>query len=395
MAKASSWSCVTNRAVACAALRMRADLVRQPLAQVDVEVGEGLVQQQQLRLAAPARAPAPRAAAARRTARAGSGARCRPGRPAASTSATRASRSALRQAMDAEADVAARRRCGGTGRSPGTPCRCAALRRARGRRRRPPAGPEMRISPAVTRSRPATARSRVVLPQPDGPISTPMSPARRPNETSSTAGCGPAGVLDAQLGDLDEHERDCRCLQFSFASTGLAPAPMALRRLQDLLLAAAGARCWCCRCWPCWLPGCSGTPHSAPGPGRDGAHRAARLCRGPAWACAWSSASGVALVGRRNGRGRDAVRLSRPPDLRMGAAAAAGDARVRGGLCVHRLPAVQRAAADPGCAAAFGLQGGSFPRCAASAAPPGCSSSRSTPTSTCWRARRWASGPAT
>ena len=48
--------------------------------------------------------------------------------------------------------------------------------------------PESLISPAATGSSPATARSSVVLPQPEGPISTPMSPARRPNDTSSTAG---------------------------------------------------------------------------------------------------------------------------------------------------------------------------------------------------------------
>ena len=46
-----------------------------------------------------------------------------------------------------------------------------------------------RISPPVTGSSPATARSRVVLPQPEGPISTPMSPAFRLSVTPCTAAC--------------------------------------------------------------------------------------------------------------------------------------------------------------------------------------------------------------
>ena len=37
-------------------------------------------------------------------------------------------------------------------------------------------------------SSPATARNKVVFPQPEGPISTPMSPARKPNDTLRTAG---------------------------------------------------------------------------------------------------------------------------------------------------------------------------------------------------------------
>ncbi len=45
--------------------------------------------------------------------------------------------------------------------------------------------------PLVQRSSPATARSRLVLPQPDGPISTPMSPAPSPRLTASTAARAP------------------------------------------------------------------------------------------------------------------------------------------------------------------------------------------------------------
>jgi hypothetical protein len=48
--------------------------------------------------------------------------------------------------------------------------------------------PASLISPAATGSSPATARSKVVLPQPEGPIKTPMSPARMPKDTSRTAG---------------------------------------------------------------------------------------------------------------------------------------------------------------------------------------------------------------
>ncbi len=47
--------------------------------------------------------------------------------------------------------------------------------------------PSSVMLPSLARSSPATARSRVVLPQPEGPINTPMSPARRVSETPSTA----------------------------------------------------------------------------------------------------------------------------------------------------------------------------------------------------------------
>jgi len=39
--------------------------------------------------------------------------------------------------------------------------------------------PPSEIRPACAASRPAIARSNVVLPQPEGPISTPISPARQ------------------------------------------------------------------------------------------------------------------------------------------------------------------------------------------------------------------------
>ena len=57
----------------------------------------------------------------------------------------------------------------------------------------PTSWPARRISPALTRSSPATARSSVVLPQPEGPISTPICPAGRASETSCTAGAALPG----------------------------------------------------------------------------------------------------------------------------------------------------------------------------------------------------------
>src|SRR5262245_47039500 len=50
--------------------------------------------------------------------------------------------------------------------------------------RRPP----IRISPAVIVSRPATMRSKVDLPQPDGPTKTQNSPSCTVSETSRTTG---------------------------------------------------------------------------------------------------------------------------------------------------------------------------------------------------------------
>ncbi|MGY4426732.1 hypothetical protein ACVWY2_009181 [Bradyrhizobium sp. JR6.1] len=65
--------------------------------------------------------------------------------------------------------------------------------RKRGGTRMPRAGddttrPEMLISPSVGCSSPATQRSVVVLPQPDGPSSTTISPAGTPKLTPSIAG---------------------------------------------------------------------------------------------------------------------------------------------------------------------------------------------------------------
>src|SRR5687767_6818247 len=51
--------------------------------------------------------------------------------------------------------------------------------------------PSISNSPSVGSSKPASMRSNVVLPQPDGPSSEKNSPRRMSNETSSTALTGP------------------------------------------------------------------------------------------------------------------------------------------------------------------------------------------------------------
>src|SRR5438128_4447536 len=55
--------------------------------------------------------------------------------------------------------------------------------------------PPMRISPALGCSRPATQRSVVVLPQPEGPSSATISPAATENVTSSTAAAPAAKIF--------------------------------------------------------------------------------------------------------------------------------------------------------------------------------------------------------
>ncbi len=67
--------------------------------------------------------------------------------------------------LQREAHVVARPSCAGTARSSGTPSRCPGPWAAGGSR---PASP-IRIDPSVTSSSPASIRSEVDLPQPDGP----------------------------------------------------------------------------------------------------------------------------------------------------------------------------------------------------------------------------------
>src|SRR3984885_5337555 len=92
--------------------------------------------------------------------------------------------------------------------------------RKRGGSRMPRAGddttfPPMLISPEVGCSRPATQRNVVVLPQPEGPSSTTISPAGTAKLTPSTAGRPIANCL-------------CRSLTLSAAVMILFPSPMSL-----------------------------------------------------------------------------------------------------------------------------------------------------------------------
>ena len=70
---------------------------------------------------------------------------------------------------------------------------------------------------------------------------------------------------------------------------------------------------------------------------------------------------GVALLGGATAAAVSAVRLSGPPHLRVGAAAAAGDAGLRAGLCLHRRPAVQRPGADRAARGHSARQGALWP----------------------------------
>ena len=67
--------------------------------------------------------------------------------------------------------------------------------------------PPMLISPAVGCSSPATQRKVVVLPQPEGPSSTTISPAGTAKLTPSMAG-RPIAELLAQVGDLERRRHD-------------------------------------------------------------------------------------------------------------------------------------------------------------------------------------------
>ena len=117
-----------------------------------------------------ARGPARPAAARRRTGSPGVAVRRSPGSPtSSSSSATRAARA--RAAADARAAAAGRRRSrprrgAGTAGRPGTSARSRAGGRAPGSR---PAPSKRDACRRRARSRPATARSSVDLPQPDGP----------------------------------------------------------------------------------------------------------------------------------------------------------------------------------------------------------------------------------
>ena len=84
--------------------------------------------------------------------------------------------------------------------------------RERGGTRMPRSGddtsrPAMLISPAVGCSSPATQRSVVVLPQPDGPSSTTISPAGTAKLTPSIGRPADRKLL-AQVGDVERRRHD-------------------------------------------------------------------------------------------------------------------------------------------------------------------------------------------
>jgi hypothetical protein len=188
MAKASCWSWVTRMAVVPDGLEDVAHLAREALAQVDVEVREGLVEQQQAGLGARARASATRC--------------CWPPesscgnlrRPRGPDPPCRAVVDALRDGVrgalaQAEGDVVGHAQVRKQGvvlehhadaaRSGGSAAGAADTWPLSG-------------SPRRTGSKPAMARSTVVLPQPEGPSRQPMRPASssRESDRSSPRRCG-------------------------------------------------------------------------------------------------------------------------------------------------------------------------------------------------------------
>ena len=72
--------------------------------------------------------------------------------------------------------------------------------------------PPIAMRPAVGCSRPATQRSVVVLPQPEGPSSTTISPAGTSKLTSSTAGRPVPNFLRRSLdAERRRHARSTPC----------------------------------------------------------------------------------------------------------------------------------------------------------------------------------------
>jgi hypothetical protein len=187
MAKASSWSCVTNSAVACAASGCRAP--RGPGARAGPHPGWKTARPAAAAAgAAPARGPAPRAAAGRRRVHAGSALGCRPAPPVPAPrprARWRSARGRLWMPKPRSAHIQVREQRVVLEHHANAPLLG---------RRAVPALPTTCLDQADLagghRLQPGHGAQQVVLPQPDGPISTPMSPARRPNDTPSTAACG-------------------------------------------------------------------------------------------------------------------------------------------------------------------------------------------------------------
>ena len=235
------------------------------------------------------------------------------------------------------------------------------------------------------RSKPAMQRSTVVLPQPLGPSRQPIAPraartkARRRRDVlvCRRRGAGPRLRAEHWLGPsiigiiLINHCYNGRPLGSRLGLLGgFGIADRALLALPVLSSANVFAR----------------RRRHLGAPRR---HRAARVHRQHA-----AAAAGRRV--RRDLHGRAERRGSSPPTAfparcsRMGADAAARDARLRHGLRLHRLAAVHRPGAD-GAARGDRLAGARVlvpRRSARSAARRRCCRSRSIPTSTCSRAPR-------
>src|SRR5438128_709147 len=93
--------------------------------------------------------------------------------------------------------------------------------------------PPIRTEPASGSSRPATTRSSVDLPQPDGPSSTTNSPSRAVSERRSTAALPPKRLV---MPSIVNSKGSGAC-----ASThGLCLALLHFRRRQNFLLSGDG-----------------------------------------------------------------------------------------------------------------------------------------------------------
>jgi hypothetical protein len=207
IAKASSWSCVTNSAVACAAFRMPRTSCARRSRRSTSRLENGSSSSSSCAAGAPARGPAPRAAAGRRTVHADSALGA--GGP------TRSSTSATRVARWRGAGCGCRSRRSAphpgaeTARSPGTPCRCAAARGQRAARAADHLATEADLA-GTHRLQPG-----------DGAQQGGLAAAGRADQHADLAGpqaerrpadCGlrPTGVVHIELANFQEHEKHCR-----------------------------------------------------------------------------------------------------------------------------------------------------------------------------------------
>ncbi len=256
---------VQHRQVRQVAVQPR-QFVQHRTADLRIERGQRFVQQQHARADRQrARDRHPLLLATARVA-AGSAAQSRSCPPDAGSRARAArSPSAQRDARAGRRQRSPRRACAETARSSAPPCRCRAHAAARSVTSCSP----MRMRPATGRTNPATARSAVVLPQPDGPMIAMISPGsmsqcqRRQRHRSlvcdrhgveaDTAGLGCGGRRDPCRGAQFRRDRAGRH-QVSFQSPcASAPRP----------------------------PGGSSTPAASP------ASRSRHPASATGWSCSW------------------------------------------------------------------------------------------------------------